>query len=229
MASRFLTTDCDDSDSAISPAESESDNSVDDDCDDTVDKGYRSPGDLIITEVMVNPNGAEPDNEWIEIYNTTGTDIVADGLLFESDCAAMQYYYVGRDGLVVGASDYAVLCFDDATLGSNCDYVYGRDVNGSSVAGVTFDTGFCLANSAFDLTISHGATLLDDISYVSGAAAWPSSVGGASLVLDGGAYSDSDNDDGANWCYPSSDEEYDIVDGNYGTPNALGSCEGSPP
>ncbi len=34
-----------------------------------------SPGRLLISEVMANPAGDEPDLEWIEIYNAGGTEL----------------------------------------------------------------------------------------------------------------------------------------------------------
>lgn len=42
-----------------------------------------SPGDLVITEVMFDPSGPEPQSEWFEVYNTTGTPLLLSGLTIE--------------------------------------------------------------------------------------------------------------------------------------------------
>jgi len=222
--------DCDDSAADVYPAAPEVDDSVDQDCDDLVDEDFATAGDLLLTELMLDPVNVEPDGEWFEVYNPGSSDLYADGIYVESTCAAATGFYLGVDGLVVPASDYAVLCYSDAVLGSGCDYVYGSDVNGSSRAGDTFDTGFCLRNTSADLTLSLAGVVLDVVSYEDGLSGWPSVVEGYSLVLDAASYSDTDNDDGTNWCYPwTGGEEYDTGYGDHGSPGSQGSCEPTAP
>ena len=220
-------TDCDDSAILVNPAGTETADNDDEDCDDIVDEGFRVLGDLIVSEIMANPTGDEPDEEWIEVYNTTGTDIYADGLLVESSCDSGQSFYVGVDGFVVPATGYAVLCNDASVLTTDCDYVYGTDNNGPSSAGVTFDLGWCLTNSSATVTLSLAGTTLDAVTYEDGTNNWPANSAGASVVLDSGFLTESGNDSGTNWCYPGSGDT--LTSGDYGSPKAAGSCETTAP
>jgi hypothetical protein len=43
------------------------------------------PGDVVISEIMFDPSGTEPDEEWIEIYNTTSSPKLLGGLALEDN------------------------------------------------------------------------------------------------------------------------------------------------
>jgi hypothetical protein len=47
--------------------------------------GGFAPTSLLITEVMFNPAGDEPDWEWIEVYNNTGTSLDLTGWVLDDD------------------------------------------------------------------------------------------------------------------------------------------------
>jgi hypothetical protein len=223
-------SDCDDEDAGVNAGATESEDSVDQDCDGLVDEDFAAVGDLILTELMLVPNGVEPTMEWFEVYNPGSSDRYADGILFASDCDGGAQFYVGQDGLVVPAGGYALLCHDETALGSSCDYIYGSDVNGTSAAGETFENSFCLTNGSNVLTISLGATELDGVSVQDGADDWPTLVTGYSIVLDPSHYDEADNDLGASWCYPAtSGEQYDAVNDNHGSPGSTGTCQTAAP
>ena len=222
-------TDCDDGEATVNPGETESATELDNDCDDMVDETFRSAGDLLITEVMANPEptGSEPDNEFLEnefleIYNTTSGTMDPGGVYVTTSCDSGSGFYLPKETLSIAAGDYAVLCFDDTTLGASCDYIYGTDGNDASSLGVTFSEDFCLTNDGATLDLDLNAANLDTVVY-EGSDDWPSDKAGYSIMLVTGYYDETDNDDGLNWCHPADTEEYDT--GNYGSPGSLGTCE----
>ncbi len=221
-------TDCDDTLTLVNPGGTETDDSDDEDCDDAVDEDFATAGDLIITEIMITPAGSEPANEWLELYNGHATDdFYADGVLISN---GTESFYLGVGGVVVPSMGYAVLCSDVTTLGTSCDYVYGSDTNGSSAQGATFEVGELLTDGTATLSLVLGGVTLDDITYQDGTASWPGQTTGYSVVLDSGSYSEGGNDSGNSWCYPATaSDQYDAVNGNYGSPGTLGGCENSAP
>jgi len=215
--------DCDDTDPGRNTSATEIANEVDDDCDDMVDEGFRTHGDLVITEFMPDPLGTEPGLEWIEIWNTTGTDMALDGVTVTSaTCGGGHSFVVGVDGLVIGSNDYAVLCSDDSVLSTICDYVYGTDTHGTSLQGTTFAPAFCMDSAAGHLNVSLDGQLLDEVGYASGQQGWPAVVQGASLSVDPAALSATLNDSGSLWCFPGGVSDFfDPTHGNYGTPGTV--------
>jgi hypothetical protein len=185
-----------------------------------VDEGFRTHGDLVITEFMPVPSGTEPALEWVEIWNTTGSDMALDGVIFTSSpCGGGQSFVVGVDGLVLGANSYAVLCSDASVLGTTCDYVYGADINGTSLQGATVSPGLCMDATTGTLTMALDGLVLDEVDYSSGQQGWPTVVQGVSLAADPAALSATLNDNGALWCYPGDQSNaFDPTNGNYGTP-----------
>ncbi|MFT5684783.1 MAG: hypothetical protein ACI8RZ_005727, partial [Myxococcota bacterium] len=79
--------DCDDSDFSINPGETEAAGDlVDNDCDELIDEGNWAEGQLLITEVLVNPDSVtDPLGEWVELYNTTNQTLILNGLVIGSD------------------------------------------------------------------------------------------------------------------------------------------------
>jgi hypothetical protein len=222
-------TDCDDSDYTVNPGVTESDNSTDDDCDGIVDELFRVHGDLVLTELMVFPYGTSPDDQWFEIHNPGGTDLYLDGLFVSSDCWP-DGFFIGEDGLMVGAGDYSVLCHSGsqstATHPAGCDYFYGTDVNGESPVGATFSADFCM-NSIDTLDLSLAEVTLDSVSWKDGSDGWLSVVSGATLVVDSLYQTATDNDFAASWCYPGSSEIFDSNQNNTGNPlYAAPTCNG---
>jgi hypothetical protein len=66
--------DCDDEDATVYPGAVELDDGVDNDCDTYRDEDVVRPGDLVITEVFVEPvSGTPGDGEWLELINVSST------------------------------------------------------------------------------------------------------------------------------------------------------------
>jgi hypothetical protein len=195
--------DCDDSDATVYPGATELDDDLDNDCDDMVDEGFRAAGDLVISELMYNPSGAEPNTEWFEIYNPSAVrDLYLDGLLVYSSSSSGRSFYVAPASLMIPASGYVVFCWGDSTLGASCDYVYGTNVNDPSAQGATYNGSFTLGNSSGPITVrlSLGGTTLDEVAY-NFSGGWPSSSNGKGIGVDPTMLNAVSNDTGSNWCY----------------------------
>lgn len=131
-----MGTDCVDTDPARIGGTTEVRNGVDDDCDGEVDEGVSVFGDLVLTEIMVNPTRVgDTLGEWVEVYNPGAWDIDLSG-----------WRLAGSDGntvtvsgtLVVPAGGYTVLGVDADTgrngivemfyVSLNNDYLYTAPV-----------------------------------------------------------------------------------------------------
>lgn len=117
-----------------------------------------SAGDLLISEVMYNPSGAEPNGEWVEIYNP-GT--VARSLLGLTlfDSAARTHTVTGN--VVIAPGAYVVLArklADSGVPAAKVAYEYGL--------GVAAGSGIQLTNASSGfLQLRDGATLVAESKY----------------------------------------------------------------
>lgn len=169
--------------------------------------GYsQNPGDIIITEIMNNPDQvSDTVGEWFEVYNTTSNSIDMDGWTLKDDGSNTHVIDAAVGGnTVVPANGYLVLGrSSDVTENGNApvDYAYGSG-------------GHTLGNGSDEvvLVLPDGTTEIARINYDNGAT-FPDLVG-ESMQLDPGSLNINDYDDGANWC-PS---QTAYGDGDLGTP-----------
>lgn len=147
-------------------------------------------GQVVITEIMVNPNAVADDTgEWFELYNPSATDYVdLMGCTFNDSSSTNQDAVTNH--LVIGPLGYATFGrFGDASVGGfvpNLDY----HVDPLSMIDVKF------SNSGDLLTVRcNGGTLIDQVNF----ATWVIPAG-ASLSLDPAHFNATDNDVQANWC-----------------------------
>lgn len=148
-----------------------------------VDLSQTSPGDLVITELMTNPNVvADSLGEWLEIQNTTAHAIDLNGLELSDD---------GGDSFTITTSE---------VVPPGDFFVMGRDANAGANGGVPVDvaygTGFSLANTVDEAILSHAGVELDRVAYGLG---WPLPVG-KSTTLDPLSYDVDANDLVMHWC-----------------------------
>jgi hypothetical protein len=171
----------------------------DDDDDDDDCAAALLAGDLVITEVMGNPEGEDEGAEWFEIYNASADLVDLTGLVLvtsvEDGSSEKAHTMTER---VIAADDYLVL--GDTLpefVPEHVDYGYGNDLG-------------ALRNTAGRIVLRCGATEVDEVIY-------GEMSSGRSSGLDGRIPPDyTANDDLANWC----DAMNEFSPGNFGTPGA---------
>jgi len=162
-----------------------------------------TPGDLVITEVMYNPNVCNDANcEWIEVYNASGSEVdlqglrVQDSLLMATGTVTIQllvpdggYVWLGKGP----AMNWTYSAQPDAYTGST--------------------------NPAFNNNGQDRAVVLNDNEIIDQTALYtavPEGTG-ASWQLHAGSNDSVANDDPANWCYAT----MNFGDGDRGTPTLV--------
>jgi Lamin Tail Domain/Putative metal-binding motif len=177
--------DCTDTDSTIGPGVTETRNGSDDDCDGSCDEGLITAGELIITEIMKDPDGVtDAYGEWFEVYNTSAVAIRMCGWTIEDEGTDT---FMMTSEVVIPSGGYAVFGrTNDTTL------------NGGVVVSYEFSTGMQLGNGGDEIILKHGSDEIDRVEWTDGGD-WPDPAG-ASISLDPGSLSRTANDDGTNWC-----------------------------
>ncbi|MEC7988269.1 MAG: lamin tail domain-containing protein, partial [Myxococcota bacterium] len=158
-----------------------------------------SPGDLIITEIMHNPKAVDDrSGEWLEIYNTTSTEVNLRGLKIGSRFTVEATV---EDNLNIAANGYVVL---------------GNNADSSGNGGVSVDYAYSdlhLGNNGKELVLTYQGVIIDAVDYAT--AGFPDPAG-ASMSLNSASFSDTANDDGNNWCASTTD----MGSGDFGTPGS---------
>lgn len=140
-----------------------------------------APGDLVITEIMQNPNMVlDTAGEWFEIYNSTANAIDLAGLEIKDD--GTNTFTVGSS-VVVPAGGFVV-------LGLNGD----TGTNGGVTLDYVYPSTWTLGNGDDEVVILDGATEIDRVNY-DGGPVWPDPTGASMFLTVLGA----DNNVGANW------------------------------
>ncbi|MEW5742198.1 MAG: lamin tail domain-containing protein [Myxococcota bacterium] len=162
----------------------------------------RKAGDLVITEVMADPEGTDTGKEWIEIFNTLGTPLDIKGMVIQfkdTDGSGLKSHTI-RAG-TVPARGYFTL--GDVRSGPNpawINYSYA-------------DALGALGNTRGVVTVRCGMTTLDEMSWTVAAKA------NRSRMLDGANDpNDQTNDFEAAWCDTPAGTVY--FDTSAGTPGA---------
>lgn len=178
-----------------------------------------APGDLVVTEIMANPNGiGDAEGEWIELYNATASPIDLRGLLLTGSTASEveeigEGVFVNGRSPEIGPGEYFVMAQAFTALGevaeldSRVDYVFG--------------TGFSLTNASDRVAIEDADGVVDAVAYSDAAVPpFPTGAGGASQQLSSVLMSHVLNDSGDSWCAGTT--EYGVLVGvsNLGTPGA---------
>ncbi len=171
--------------------------------------------DIIISEIMWNPNGSEGGlQEWIEITNTGAADADLSGWIYgDSQDGTYSDPFTPGTSLAGGAS--AVIVGQSAATFQS---IWGAGVQVITYTGGP-SGGISLANSAsatnetvaiFDAS----NVLVDDVNYESNTSGWPATdgtnVNGQSIYLLPTAFTTTANDIGSNWA-----ESVTGVDGAY--------------
>jgi hypothetical protein len=194
--------DCDPDDPGVYPGAVEIANMKDDDCDGLTDERGPGPGDLVITEIMKNPDPTPDETgEWFEVVNSASVPLLLSGLSV-TDNGGTGFKVTGDVVLDPGALLVFGLSADTAVNGGYTpDYVYA-------------EAELRLSNGSDQVTLAFAGILVDEVAYDDD---FPDKDG-RSLSLDPGRGSVSLNDDPDSWC--SGDSDYG-TDGNRGTPGSV--------
>jgi hypothetical protein len=146
-----------------------------------------APGEVLITEIMYDPSGTEPDQEWMELYNTTNGDRLLTGLTLAD--GANRTHTLGTLTIAPGAYIVLVRNKTAATAAgiATIAYEYG--------AGQSASTGIILANgSTGGIALKDGATDIARAMY----GAWNLATSGTSIQLKSTAGGEATT--AAGWC-----------------------------
>lgn len=187
-----VEADCDDTNANVNPgAEEVEANGIDDDCDGRVDEGD-APQDIVITEIMYDPNdeaGAEDVNaEWFEVTNRSDVAVDMNGWTLLDGPPSSTHLIA--TSLVIQPGEFVVFGISDARASNGdtpVDYVYGATLK--------------LGNNGDRIQLMRpNGTIADEVDYGSGGD-WPRGVAGVSIqVTSPTGYNNTLNDLSGNWC-----------------------------
>ncbi|MEL6545838.1 MAG: CotH kinase family protein, partial [Myxococcota bacterium] len=154
-------------------------------------------GDLVITEIMANPDIGPDSSEWFEVKNVTGTELQLTGLTVTSGDGAFSVVEPG-----VTLSPGATLLFQQVEV-----------LNLPRDGTIEFTQDLSLDEVADSLTLRAGDEIIDEVSFEDDGV-WPTKRGW-SLSLDPFSIDAVENNNPRRWCYG-----WSSIDGweNRGTP-----------
>lgn len=211
-------TDCLDSDSGVNPDETEvRGNTVDEDCDGEADPyvlSDLSAGDLVISEIMINPAAvADSLGEYIEVYNNSGGAVDVEGLYFTNDSSRSAEV---TSGVVVTSAEVA----------DGAYFVIGPDSDSATNGGYSPDATYAWGGASGEFSVGNsgeiigmysdsGETLLlDEVDFTE--SDYFGTPVGNSMSLDTPYLDEEANDHGGHWC----DASTAMTGGDLGTPGA---------
>lgn len=159
------------------------------------------PGDLIFSEVMVNPNqAADEDGEWVELYNTSGSTLDIQGYSFHDDGAD---YWIFDTSITVEPHGFIVLCANpnpSVNGGVPCDgWFYRNPMGEMPPADRGHGSGVAIANNDDELELTSPDGVDIDVFDYNDTDSDPIEPG-MSFGLDPKKMDGVLNDDAANWC-----------------------------
>ena len=163
-----------------------------------------APGDVIITEVMQNPEGVfDPQGEYVEVFNMRAFPINLNG--WEIQDAGSDHHQIQQEGpLWIQPGAFLV-------LGLEADPMQ----NGGVLVDYQYPDSFMLGNGADEVILGFQDAISDTVVY-DGGPGFPDPKG-RSMNLDPDSFDHLANDDGSSWC-PTAD--HPLPSGDHGTPGA---------
>ena len=203
--------DCDPADGDVYAGADEQADGKDNDCDGWTDERAPAPGDLVITEIMDDPDPTDDDDgEWFEILNVSRDTLELTGVTFSDESGEM--FAVE---LPVEAPDEVSMVLEPEDI-----MLFGASDDTSKNGGFTpdylFDTSvFHLSNDTDEILLEVDGVLIDAIAYDND---FPHQKG-KSRSVDPIGMSSTRNDDPDYWCEGDGDYGTDENQGTPGAPN----------
>lgn len=194
--------DCEPDDADVYAGAKETADGKDNDCDGWVDERAPTAGELVVTEIMDDPDPTDDaDGEWFEIVNVARVPLELSGI--EITDHSGESFTLETDAVLEPDGLWLLAVSDDPDKndGLTPDYVFDHDA-------------FHLENDKDEVVLSLAGTLLDEVAYDSD---FPHEKGKSRSVDPIGA-SATRNDDPDYWC--EGDGDYGPA-GNQGTPGAV--------
>ncbi|MEE2788409.1 MAG: lamin tail domain-containing protein [Myxococcota bacterium] len=176
-------------------------------------------GDIIFTEIMYNPNGADRGNEWFELHNTTNRQLTLEDCMLSDETAMVP---TGE------------LVLEPADAGRGSFLIFANSFNAPILGNVNVDGvfDFTLNNNGDRLTLACGGVVIDEVDYDINfnqsreSSSFPR-TDGFSIALDPMRMTADENDAGANWCVSRAPfiEQPSV---QFGTPGAMNSVCDAP-
>lgn len=186
----------------------EPDDPVEDPGDSEENPRRASTGELIINEVMIDPEAVQDKfGEWVEIYNTTEDWLdLSQYHLKDQGVDDYEIQEVSQGSLVIAPHGFLVICAETDYWNNG-----GVDCHGSFLY-QTFGGGFGMSNTEDEVILfSHSNQMIDRMTYTEGFA-----VLGSSLGVSPSYATEAGNDYATNWC----DQWGFLPMGDSGSPNA---------
>ena len=164
-------------------------------------------GDLVITEIMADPNAgvADATGEWFEVQNVSGVALNLDAVAIRDD--ASDYFRNPRGSLDIG-SPTILLPGECAVFGNSLD----PRANGGAKVHIDYGNHVILANNADEIVLEvDGVGVIDRVDYTS---TWNLPTGKSVELTDTAA----DNNDSTKWANAT---QTFGPQGEKGTPGAL--------
>ena len=161
-----------------------------------------APGDVVITELHANPDGADGDSEYVELFNASGADMALEGLslaVSRIDGASLKTHRF-VDGIIADEAYFVAGNVAPPALPAHVDYGYEGSLGS-------------LRNTDGVVSIWCRQTLIDEVRY-------ETTTDGRALELDGALAPDHElNDEAHHWCSTPVGAAPSF-EGNFGTPGA---------
>ena len=199
--------DCDPGDGDVYAGADEQADGKDNDCDGWTDERAPAPGDLVITEIMDDPDPTDDDDgEWFEILNVSRDTLELTGVTFSDESGEMFAIEAPAEvSMVLEPEDILLFGASDNT-----------SKNGGFVPDYLFDTSvFHLSNDTDEILLEVDGVLIDAVAYDND---FPHEKG-KSRSVDPIGMSSTRNDDADYWCEGDGDYGTDENQGTPGTPN----------
>ncbi|MBT3221814.1 MAG: hypothetical protein HN348_22275 [Proteobacteria bacterium] len=190
--------DCNDSAAEIYPGGIERDDGIDQDCDGKIDEGFIDLGDLIVTEVLLDPEQADDvEGQYIEILNLSQRDVYLSEVIIGS-LDGFDYL----NNVWLGPGEMAVYC-SSTRIQTNG----GIQCNGKLPAVLGDDDW---------LKLEFDSLVVDEVDWGS----WQTPLPGYAWELSASKQDGDLNDDETSWCLAQNT----FGDGDYGSPGSANSC-----